>query len=891
MKRIHLIFIAIVFLAISGRVQAQLSLTATSTTYTIDFQSTIPGVNLDAFSTTAAAAMFANPPASGQLDANAWTYVKDVAIDTAAAVYPGSGNADVTALTVPGGASTIVGWGSWNIGGNSSFAMLPSGSNGTPGTLTLKISNNTGSVLSEMDFGYYVAAYNDQARANKVEFLYSTDNVTWVRNTDITFTSSLVATSTWEFDTKTKHVSGLNIPAGGSIYIRWAFNDAGGSGSRDEFLIDDITVMGSAGNPTIPTKLAITAVNGGISPSANTTFSVTVQSQNSLGQTASVSADKVVTLNLGSGSGNLGGTLTGTITAGSSFVNFTDLTYSIDENNVTLTASAPQLASGTSDPFNVLEAADHLEFVASPLTGTTGVTLGTITVEARRGDNTVDPNFHSAISLLVSSGPGSLSGTATKITTAGSVNFTDIALSAPGEYVLLANSGNLIIALSETIEVGQGMQMAELVVPKYIGSKSAASVNNCRSPYSVCLSFTYLQPNTSYDLRTSVALTSEPVTSFGAGNVWTGTAFGSNSVTNYFTTDANGNSGPVWVYCHPTGNATRFDAGQVHNLRIGLVPNGQTMPTTPTFVGTKTMTALDIPITARTVATNDDGAFLRGHFDASWSGKMLLVYSNVDGSGDPLYAYQVRQTTPTPSANTDLPGIVDSLWRQVAGAAGDWAVIIPVGEVNPNGVRRIEARNADNTLFASVSDADGTWSTTNTSNPLRRDVLFIDQSTLAITQVKGKITYGNTANTDMDSVHVFVKDANGNVVSDTYTDVDGNYVFDGMANGTYSITCTTTKPWGGANSVDALGVLRHFVGLQPLTGIYLSAANMSGETPAMVNSLDALIILQGFTSLISTFPSGPWFFEGTSVTVNGPGIYTKNIKALCFGDVNGSHTP
>ncbi len=891
MKRITYFFIAMLLMCSTGQTKAQLSLTAASTTYTIDFQTTIPGVNVDAFSSTITTAFIATPPASGQLDANGWAFVKDGAVDSVAVTFPGSGVADFTALTVPGGASTLVGWGSWNIASQSSFAMLPSGSNGTPGTLTLKITNNTGTTLTQMDISYYIAAYNDQPRGNKVDFLYSTDNVTYVKNPDLNFTSTAVATSAWESSTKSKQISGLTIPDGGTFYIRWAFADATGSGSRDEFMLDNITVMGTGGNPTIPTKLVFTSINGGVSPSANTPFSVTVQAQNSLGQAASVLTDKIVTVSVGNGSGTLGGILTGTMLAGSNSVTISNLTYSIAESNVTLAGAAQLLSSAGSDPFNVLTAADHLTFTTTPATGTTGLVIGAISIEAMRLDNTVDLNFHSSVSLLVSSGTGTMTGTTTKIATAGTANFSDIVLSAPGNYVLLATADNVSIGLSGTIVIGQGMQMTELVVPKYIGSKSAASANNCRTTYAVCLGFTYLQPSTSYDLRTSVALTSEAVTSFGAGNVWTGTAFGSNSVTGYFTTDANGNSGPVWVYCQTTGNASRFDAGQVHNLRIGITPTGTIMPSVPSFVGTKTITALDIPLTPRTVATTDDGAFVHGHADASWSGKMLMIYNNVDGTGDPLFSYQVRQTTPTPAANTELPGVIDSIWRQISGVAGDWAAVVPVGEINANGIRRIEARNADNTVFAYLTDADGIWPGANTTTPVRRDILYIDQTALASTTLTGQVTYANTISTPLDSVHVYVKDAIGTVVMDGLANNDGYFSFTGLANGTYTLSVTCTKPRGGANSVDALGVLKHFVGMTVLTGLNKTAADVSGGLPMVVNSLDALMIQQNFVGLISAFPAGSWCFETPSVVINGGGTYTQNIKGLCIGDLNGSFIP
>lgn len=43
-------------------------------------------------------------------------------------------------------------------------------------------------------------------------------------------------------------IAGLDIPNGGFFYVRWSGNDVSGSGSRDEFAIDNITVTGFNSN-------------------------------------------------------------------------------------------------------------------------------------------------------------------------------------------------------------------------------------------------------------------------------------------------------------------------------------------------------------------------------------------------------------------------------------------------------------------------------------------------------------------------------------------------------------------------------------------------------------------------------------------------------------------
>src|SRR5439155_1087833 len=74
--------------------------------------------------------------------------------------------------------------------------------------------------------------------------------------------------------------------------------------------------FGAPGLGGPPTALAITSVNGGSHPSAGTAFSVVVQARDASGMRRNVTAATGLSLNLKTGNGPLGGTLTGIIPAG-----------------------------------------------------------------------------------------------------------------------------------------------------------------------------------------------------------------------------------------------------------------------------------------------------------------------------------------------------------------------------------------------------------------------------------------------------------------------------------------------------------------------------------------------------------------------------------------------
>jgi len=105
-----------------------------------------------------------------------------------------------------------------------------------------------------------------------------------------------------------------------------------------------------------PTKLAITSVNGGSSPTAGTPFSVVVQAQDAGGTPQNVTLSTAVTLSVTTGSGTVGGTFSGTIPAGSNSLTISGVTYSKAETPVVFTATrtgGDALADGASASFTV----------------------------------------------------------------------------------------------------------------------------------------------------------------------------------------------------------------------------------------------------------------------------------------------------------------------------------------------------------------------------------------------------------------------------------------------------------------------------------------------------------------------------------------------------------
>ncbi|MEI6564038.1 MAG: autotransporter-associated beta strand repeat-containing protein [bacterium] len=123
--------------------------------------------------------------------------------------------------------------------------------------------------------------------------------------------------------------------------------------------IGSILISGGAVNlviAVIPPYLTITSVNGGANPTAGTGFNVSLQVRFGIGTPTNVSANTPVTLSLATGTGNLGGTLAGTILTGSNSMTISGVTYTKAESGVILTATrtgGDSLTAGISAPFTV----------------------------------------------------------------------------------------------------------------------------------------------------------------------------------------------------------------------------------------------------------------------------------------------------------------------------------------------------------------------------------------------------------------------------------------------------------------------------------------------------------------------------------------------------------
>ena len=256
-KRLLTISLALAF---SLPVLAQVSLTQTGTPVTIDFTNTVAGVNDSVF--IGANPFGTNPATPGFIDLRAWDIFLDGTAAQASqnpAQYPGRMPANAGGLVQAG---TVTGGGIYATDiamVNDTFrAMLfqPTGGAFSSGNLTLRLINNTGSDLSEIDLAYDLFIFNDQARGNSFNFSYSLTNAqgsyTAVPALDVQSPTTADPAPQWVQHAKNTTLTGFLLTIGDTMYLRWILSDVAGSGVRDEFALTNISLRG-----TTPTGIEV----------------------------------------------------------------------------------------------------------------------------------------------------------------------------------------------------------------------------------------------------------------------------------------------------------------------------------------------------------------------------------------------------------------------------------------------------------------------------------------------------------------------------------------------------------------------------------------------------------------------------------------------------------
>lgn len=184
------------------------------------------------------------------------------------------------------------------------------------------------------------------------------------------------------------------------------------------------------------------------------------------------------------------------------------------------------------------------------------------------------------------------------------------------------------------------------------------------------------------------------------------------------------------------------------------------------------------------------------------------------------------------------------------------------------------------------------YQSTSDTDPIKyADPCVYDNNLLLnkLSTVYGNITYNNGASTPLSDITVTLMSGVVPVTSDI-SDVSGDYNLSSMDDGSYTLENTTTKAWGGLSMNDVQLTRQHVAGTNPLTGIFLLAADVTWDDPHNIAMNDVQLMRQRVAGSVSSWAAPDYVFETQNVTVTS-GIGTKTYQGLCSGDIDSSFTP
>jgi hypothetical protein len=154
--------------------------------------------------------------------------------------------------------------------------------------------------------------------------------------------------------------------------------------------------------------------------------------------------------------------------------------------------------------------------------------------------------------------------------------------------------------------------------------------------------------------------------------------------------------------------------------------------------------------------------------------------------------------------------------------------------------------------------------------------------------ISGIVSYDNITSTALNNCTVNLIQS-GSTIQTATTDVNGNYHLINIPNGSYTVTATTTRPWGGVTVLDVFIGRKYAATLETLTPFKILAGDINQDGD--INVLDCVMIQRRVATLSAPSWTAPdWVFETKSVTISNNNSVT-DIKGACSGDVHGAATP
>jgi len=232
-------------------------------------------------------------PTNGELNSNNWSVLgmSDGNIPFGSTTTDGDFEGQTDGTGVTGG-----GLYAYSNGDVNALWVQPTSSDFSPGSLILKLSNETGGTVTSVNLQYIIHVLNDGDRANSFNPSYSTNGADFFPLDFADLISEELADGSFQSLVRVITIENINLPAGEDMFLQWTSDDISGMGSRDEFGLSDIVVTPFNGNASP----IVNFTNGTLQVNEAddfATFSVMVSEEVSCG--VNISIDPISTAQVG----------------------------------------------------------------------------------------------------------------------------------------------------------------------------------------------------------------------------------------------------------------------------------------------------------------------------------------------------------------------------------------------------------------------------------------------------------------------------------------------------------------------------------------------------------------------------------------------------------------
>jgi len=153
------------------------------------------------------------------------------------------------------GGVTTGGCYAWSLGNvNHALGCQPTGDKFNPGFFMLVASNATGVALHGLSLDYSIVFRNNEDRASALDFEFSFTGTNFNRVAEVTFCTPAKREehAAWKTVSRSLEIRFQpRMAPGARLWIRWYGSDAGGSGSRDEYGIDNVRLRPRGSDGTV----------------------------------------------------------------------------------------------------------------------------------------------------------------------------------------------------------------------------------------------------------------------------------------------------------------------------------------------------------------------------------------------------------------------------------------------------------------------------------------------------------------------------------------------------------------------------------------------------------------------------------------------------------------